>query len=66
MVMSKRPAAAGSRTWRVAKLVALASLLSAAALYNGYPLVWPDGGAYTHPANLPFRRLPPAGIGDAA
>lgn len=66
MVMSKRPAAAGSRTWRVAALVASASLLSAAALYNGYSLVWRNGGAYTHPVNLPFRRLPPAGIGDAA
>jgi len=40
-----------------AALAAATALLCWAALWNGYPLVWPDSGAYIHPVNLVFRSV---------
>ncbi len=39
----------------IAALFAATLLLSGAAIYNGYPLVWPDTGGYIGLVNLSFR-----------
>ena len=38
-------------------LAAAGALLSWPALWNGYPLVWPDTGGYIHPVQLVFRSV---------
>jgi len=40
-----------------AALAAATVMLSGAALWNGYPLVYPDTGGYIHPVNLVFRSV---------
>src|SRR5579863_3944706 len=38
-------------------LLISAALLSSIAVYNGYPLVWPDTGGYLSLVNLTFRSM---------
>lgn len=45
------------RGQQAAGLAAATAMLSAVALWNGYPLVWPDTGAYIYPINLVFRSV---------
>jgi hypothetical protein len=46
-----------NRAREAAALAAATALLSWAALWNGYPLVWPDTGGYIRPVNLVFRSV---------
>jgi hypothetical protein len=46
-----------SRIRGAAALAAASAALCWAALWNGYPLVWPDTGGYIYPVNLVFRSV---------
>src|SRR5437879_1330445 len=47
----------GTRRWRAATLLAPTLVLSGAAIYNGYPLVYPDTGDYVALADISFRSI---------
>jgi hypothetical protein len=47
----------GPRGWRGATLLAATLVLSGAAIYNGYPLVYPDTGDYVALADISFRSV---------
>src|SRR5271167_4220384 len=51
------PRSARTRCADAATLLTSALLLSSVAIYNGYPLVWPDTGGYLAPVNLGFRSM---------
>jgi hypothetical protein len=51
------PRSARTRCADAATLLTSALLLSSVAIYNGYPLVWPDTGGYLTPVNLTFRSI---------
>jgi hypothetical protein len=53
----KHGAILGSRIWQVATLLAATLVLSGAAVYNGYPLVYPDTGDYVALADIGFRSI---------
>ncbi|HZY59753.1 MAG TPA: hypothetical protein VFE56_08325, partial [Candidatus Binataceae bacterium] len=47
----------GPRGWGGATLLAATLVLSGAAIYNGYPLVYPDTGDYVALADISFRSI---------
>jgi hypothetical protein len=51
------PSKARKRWAGIATLLISAVLLSGVAIYNRYPLVWPDTGGYLRPVNLTFRSI---------
>ncbi len=55
----KHGATLGPRRWHVATATLLAAtlVLSGAAIYNGYPLVYPDTGDYVGLADISFRSI---------
>ena len=47
----------GPWLWRAATLLDATVMLSGAAIYNGYPLVYPDTGDYVALADISFRSI---------
>jgi hypothetical protein len=47
----------GAWVWEALTLVAATVALSGAAIYNGYPLVYPDTGDYVALVNISFRSI---------
>lgn len=46
-----------SRRWQIVTILAATLMLSGAAIYNGYPLVYPDTGDYIALSDISFRSI---------
>lgn len=51
------PRRGSARSGEIPTLLICAALLSGVAIYNRYPLVWPDTGGYLRPINIIFRSI---------